>query len=86
MAENTALEHIEPWNCCACGKLIYNVVWIDGKEYPAPGAPPALFVDMEYPRLCRMCFDMLEVIQGRRYFVDLEADARKAVRRIRECN
>jgi len=86
MAENVALEYIEPWTCGGCGKPMHNTVLIDGKVYPAPGAPPALFVDMDYPRLCRMCFDMLEIVKSRRYFVDLEAAARNTVRRLKDCN
>lgn len=59
---------IEPWRCSGCGKLIYNTVWIDEKECPAPGAPPATYGGEALPRLCSMCVDMLDIIRTSTYF------------------
>src|SRR5690348_7625339 len=50
---------IEPWRCCCCKALIYN---LDKKGYPAPGAPTPKFWSTRLRAVCSMCYGMMMYI------------------------
>jgi len=76
-------EVVEPWRCGSCKALMYNVVWEDGKSYPAPGAPPATFGSKEFPRLCLMCDGIREAAGKNQYFWGLHTQAIEETNRLR---
>jgi hypothetical protein len=48
-------EKKEPWRCCGCKRLMYN---LDANKYPAPGAPYPVFLNKQYPEVCNVCYEM----------------------------
>lgn len=51
----------KPWNCSACGHLMYNLS-TDG--FPIPGAPKPRNYNLTYPMVCSVCWDMLSIVYG----------------------
>lgn len=74
---------VEPWRCESCNVLIHNIEYgVDG-SYPVPGAPPASFGTIEYPRVCKMCRGMLDVLEDNPYFSKLHKDRKDYVDRMK---
>lgn len=68
---------IKAWHCGLCDKLMYN---LDCDGYPAPGAPEAHFLSLEYPRVCSLCHGIWMILDARPYWKRLEE---KSVRHLR---
>lgn len=75
----------EPWKCTGpCGRLMYNVEYIDGEPHPAPGAPAAKFVSNDFPRVCNLCFALYEAANERAHFRELHKKWKEAAESARK--
>ena len=74
----------DPWRCSHCGLLIYN---IDPEGYPVAGSPLGLFINIQYPRVCHLCYYMVTNDQiGTDYWRTIHAEWRKEQERRRKKN
>jgi hypothetical protein len=65
-------ELTECWRCDHCNLLIYNVQELDGRLYPAPGAPTPKYVSKMYPKVCSLCFDLHHILAESTYFMKIQ--------------
>jgi len=71
---------IDAWRCTGpCKGLMYNV---DEAGKPIPGAPRAYYVDETYPRLCNVCYDMLQSIKENSYMQGVQRESESTIKRI----
>ena len=64
----------EPWRCDNCNALMYNLEVLDGRLYPAPGAPEGKYLNTKYPRVCSLCFELHHNLIENRYWMKLHTD------------
>jgi hypothetical protein len=51
--ESSSVIPWEPWRCCVCGFMVYN---LDEHGNPSPGAPSPRYISKHYPLVCLACF------------------------------
>ena len=53
---------------------MYNVVWENGKSYPAPGAPSPKFLSKWFPKVCALCFQLHTIASDSDYLKKIQRE------------
>jgi len=71
----------DAWRCDGCDRLIYNLK----DSYPAPGAPLPKYVNGDYKKVCRLCYEMHWALNDKSYWLNLPASTRRTILRPDMC-